>query len=378
MVVQPPDGRACVRIVGVDCFHYDVGYVHGEYVMSGGRAAASQMGTLVRLRTDEGVAGWGEITPLGATYLPVFANGVRAAIQFMAPHLLGLDPRNISAVRRVMDSVLMGHDYAKSPIDIACWDIMGRACGQPVSALLGGVLQEDFPLYEAVPLGSPESMADHCRTRSVAGITRFQLKVGNDPLEDAARARAVVEVVGEDTVVVADANGGWSLLDARRAMAAMTDLRVYVEQPCRTTEDCALAARDSALPLVLDESVVTVLDVFTAKHQAGASSINVKISRVGGLTQAARIRDLMQELNLTVSLEDTWGGDVITAAVSHLAASTRPESMLNVSFFNDWTNGHVAGYAPRSVDGRGSAPTGPGLGIEVDAGALGDPLFTVT
>jgi L-alanine-DL-glutamate epimerase-like enolase superfamily enzyme len=221
-------------------------------------------------------------------------------------------------------------------------------------------------------------MADYCRTRAAAGITRFQLKVGNDPLEDAARTRAVMHVVDEETIVVADANGGWSLLDARRAIAAMADLRVYVEQPCRSTEDCALAVRGSALPLVLDESVVTVTDVFAAKHQAAASSINVKISRVGGLTQAARMRDLMQELNLTVSLEDTWGGDVITAAVSHLAASTRPESTLNVSFFNDWTDGHVAGYAPRSVNGRGSAPIGPGLGIEVDAGQLGDPLFSVT
>lgn len=366
-----------MRIVGVDCFHYDLNYAHGEYVMSGGRAAVTQVGTLVRLRTDDGIDGWGEITPLGATYLPVFADGVRAAIRFLAGELIGLDPRNIAAVRRVMDAVLMGQDYAKSAIDIACWDIKGRACGEPISSLLGGVLQDDFPLYEAVPLGSPESMADYCRTRGAAGITRFQLKVGNDPIEDAARAQAVTGVVDGDTVVVADANGGWTLLDARRAVAAMAGLPVYIEQPCRTTEDCALAARDSALPLVLDESVVTVSDVFAAKHQAGASSVNVKISRVGGLTQAARIRDLMQELNLTVSLEDTWGGDVITAAVSHLAASTRPENMLNVSFFNDWTDGHVAGYAPRSVGGRGSAPTGPGLGIDVHADELGDPLFTV-
>lgn len=366
-----------MRIVAVDCFHYDLGYAHGEYVMSGGRAATSQVGTLVRLRTDQGLAGWGEVTPLGATYLPAFPDGVRAGIRQLAPALLGLDPGNVSAVRRTMDATLMGQQYAKSPVDIACWDLKGQACGQPVAALLGGVLQEDFPLYEAIPLGSPESMVEHTLRRYAAGIRRFQLKVGNEPLEDAARTRAVVEAVGDDTVVIADSNGGWSLLDARRAVAAMAGLRAYVEQPCRSTEDSALAMRHSGLPLVLDESVVTVADVVQAKHEAGASSINVKISRVGGLTRAAQIRDLMQELNLTVSLEDTWGGDVITAAVAHLAASTRPESMLNVSFFNDWTDGHVAGYLPRSVDGRGSAPTGPGLGIEVDASLL-TPLFSVT
>jgi L-alanine-DL-glutamate epimerase-like enolase superfamily enzyme len=157
----------------------------------------------------------------------------------------------------------------------------------------------------------------------------------------------------------------------------MADLPIFVEQPCRATDDCIFAMRHSALPLVLDESIVDVTDVFRAKFDAGAVSINIKISRVGGLTQAARIRDLMQELDMMVSIEDSWGGDVVSAAVSHLAASTRPENFQNASFMNDWTDGHVAGHQPRSVDGRGSAPTGPGLGISVRADDL-EPVFTVT
>ncbi len=367
-----------MKIVGLDCFGYALGYAHGEYVMSGGRAAVSQTGTLVRLRTDSGADGWGEITPLGATYLPTFTDGVRAALQFMAPHLLGLDATNVSSINRVMDSHLMGHQYAKSAVDIACWDLRGKAAGLPISSLLGGVLQEDFPLYEAVPLGSPESMASFVQRRSAAGIKRFQLKVGNDPRDDAARTRAVVEAATDDTIVIADSNGGWNLLDARIAMNEMQDLPVYIEQPCRTTGDSVLAARDNRLPLVLDESIVTLSDVYEAKHAAGVSSINIKLSRVGGLTGAARMRDVMQELNLMVSIEDMWGGDVITAAVSHVAASTRPESLLMTSFFNDWTDGHVAGYLPRSVGGRGSAPTGPGLGIEVDTTLLAEPVFSIS
>jgi cis-L-3-hydroxyproline dehydratase len=366
-----------VKIVGVDAFGYEVRYAHGEYVMSGGRAAVTQTGTLVRLRTDEGLAGWGEITPLGSTYLPTFSDGIRAALRFLAPHLLGLDPTNISVVTRVMDAVLMGHQYAKSPVDIACWDIRGRAVGLPVSALFGGVLQEDFPVYQAVPLGTPESMASFVERGREAGINRFQLKVGNDPRDDDARTRAVVAKAADDTIVIADSNGGWNLLDARIAMNALADLPVFIEQPCRTTEDSVLAARGSRLPLVLDESIVTLSDVYEAKQAAGVSSINIKISRVGGLTGAARMRDVMQELNLGVSVEDMWGGDVITAAVSHLAASTRPESLLMVSFMNDWTDGRIAGHQPRSAGGRGSAPTGPGLGIEVDTSRLGEPLFSV-
>jgi cis-L-3-hydroxyproline dehydratase len=372
-----PDSDRVLRLVGLDCFGYELRYAHGEYVMSGGRAAASQTGTLVRLRTGEGLDGWGEITPLGSTYLPTFAEGVRTALRFLAPHLLGLDPANVSGVRRAMDAVLMGHQYAKSAVDIACWDLRGQAAGLPVSALLGGVLQEDFPLYEAVPLGSPESMASFARRRMSAGINRFQLKVGNDPRDDAARTRAVAATAADDTIIVADANGGWSLLDARIALNSMADLPVFIEQPCRTTEDSGLASRGSALPLVLDESIVTLSDLYQAKRSAGVSSVNIKISRVGGLSGAALMRDVMQELNLMVSVEDMWGGDLITAAVSHLAASTRPESLLMTSFMNDWTDGHIAGYQPRSVNGRGSAPTAPGLGIEVDASLLGEPLFSV-
>jgi L-alanine-DL-glutamate epimerase-like enolase superfamily enzyme len=91
-----------------------------------------------------------------------------------------------------------------------------------------------------------------------------------------------------------------------------------------------------------------------------------------------QMRALAQELGLGVSIEDMWGGDVITAAVSHLAASTSPEHLENVSFFNDWTDGHVAGHEPRSVNGRGRAPSAPGLGIEVDAARLGEPVFVAT
>lgn len=365
-----------MKITAVDCFGYDLTYAHGEYVMSGRRAATTEVGTLVRIRTDEGLEGWGEITPLGNRYLPTHWAEVRAALHTLAPGLIGCDPTNLSAVRRAMDAELLGGGYAKSAIDVACWDILGKAAGQPISVLLGGVLQENFPLYEAVPLRTPEGMAAFVVERQEAGIHRFQLKVGNDPYEDAARTRAVVEVAEHDSIIVADSNGGWNLRAAQIALREMAGLPIFVEQPCRETDDCTFVMRHSDLPLVLDESILTSTDVFRAKHDAGAVSINIKVSRVGGLTEAARMRDLMQELDMLVSVEDTWGGDIVTATVSHLAASTRPENFQNASFMNDWTDGHVAGYLPRSIAGRGSAPTGPGLGISVSAEGL-ETVFSV-
>ena len=366
-----------MQIIAIDVFGYDLHYAHGEYVMSGRRAATSEIGTLVRVRTDEGLVGWGEITPLGNRYLPTHWAEVRAALHTLAGALIGRDATNLNAIRRAMDAELLGGIYAKAAIDVACWDLLGQRAGLPICDLLGGRLQEDFPLYEAVPLASPEEMAAFVVRREDAGIRRFQLKVGNDPFDDERRTRAVVAAAAPDTLIVADANGGWNLRAAQIAVREMADLPIYIEQPCRDTDDCAFALRHSALPLVLDESVITTKDLFGAKYDAGAVSVNLKISRVGGLTTAARMRDLMQDLDMMVSVEDAWGGDVVTAAVSHLAASTRPENFLNASFMNDWTDGHVAGYQPRSQGGRGAAPREPGLGITVTTDAL-EPVFSVT
>ncbi|AOE85892.1 mandelate racemase/muconate lactonizing enzyme family protein [Pseudomonas sp. TCU-HL1] len=366
-----------MKIVGIDVFSYEVGYAHGTYVMSGDRSASTEDGIVVRIRTDEGIDGWGEITTLGKVYLPTFPEGIRTALKDLASALIGVDPTNIGKVNRIMNATLMGQEFAKSPIDIACWDILGKSLNRPISALIGGVINERFPIYEAVPLGSPESMAEFIKERRAAGINRFQLKVGNNPFDDIARTRASVEAGDAQTVIVADSNGGWSLAAAKLAIQGMAGLPVYVEQPCRSTIDCILAHRGSALPLVLDESIVNHDEVYRAKYEANAVSVNLKFGKLGGLTNVVKARDLLQELNMAVSVEDMWGGDIITAATSHVAATTRPESLLMTPFFNDWTDGHLAGYQPRSENGHGSAPKGAGLGIEVDLGRLGKPQFTI-
>jgi cis-L-3-hydroxyproline dehydratase len=366
-----------MKIARIEVFSYRLHYEHGSYVMSLGRRATHETGTLVRITTSDGIDGWGEITPLGSTYLPTYVGSIRAALKTLGDELLGHDPTNIGRISRVMDMALMGHGYAKSALEIACWDIFGKVVGRPLVDLIGGRLNDDFPLYEAVPMGTPAEMAGFVQARGEAGITRFQLKVGGDPADDIARVAAARAAAPDSAIIVADSNGAWPLWPARRAIRGMEDLDVLVEQPCRDTPECALAHRGSTLPMVLDESVVTVADLIAARD-AGALAVNLKISRLGGVVRTVQMRDLAQELGLSVSIEDMWGGDVITAAVSHLAASTSPGHLMNVSFFNDWTDGHVAGHEPRSSNGRGRAPTAPGLGIEVDTARLDKPLFVAT
>jgi L-alanine-DL-glutamate epimerase-like enolase superfamily enzyme len=367
-----------MKIARIDIFGYDLHYVHGSYVMSGGRVVTALPSTVVRITTDEGMAGWGEVCPLGSAYLPAFAEGARAALRELAPALLGLDPTNLGLIHGRMDAALRGHGYAKSPIDVACWDLFGKAAGCSVAMLLGGRLQARFPLYIAVPLGPAEQMAAYVEARRAEGIHRFQLKIGGDPHADRARVARVCEVTGDEDIVIADANGGWTLQDAIVAARLLAPLpRVYLEQPCPTLEECLHVRRHTSLPMVLDEVITDVPSFLRAARAGGMEAINLKIGRVGGLTTAKLIRDLAAALGIRVTVEDMWGGDIVTAAISHLAGSTRPEMLFTASFMNDWVREHIAGHQPRSQAGAGGPSDAPGLGIEVEAKALGAPLFSV-
>ena len=364
-----------MRIARVDVYGYELTYVHGRYVMSGDRVIDQLESTVVRITTDDGVEGFGEVCPLGPAYLPAHAR----ALHELAPAILGVDAGNLAAVNAALDAALMGHGYAKSAVDTACWDALGRSVGHPVCDLLGGRIAESFPLYFAVPLGPVDEMTAYVQARRAEGIHRFQLKIGADPYEDAERTRSVVEATGPEDVIVADANGGWRVQDAVVAARAIEQLeRVFFEQPCPTLEECLMVRQRTTLPMVLDECITDVQSLLRAYQERALEAFNLKVSKVGGLTRAKLMRDLAVALGLRVTIEDTWGGDLVTAAVSHLAASTPPETLFTVSFMNDWTNEHVAGHEPRSNGGRGAAPVRPGLGIDVDVGALGEPLFTTS
>lgn len=244
--------------------------------------------------------------------------------------------------------------------------------------LLGGRRSQDFPLYVAIPLGAAEAMAEFAAAAVADGIAGLQVKLGSDPVVDVNRVRAVREAVGDGVLLVADANGGWRRHDALMAARSLSDVtNVILEQPCATLAECVEIRRRVPVPMSLDEVIVDVLSLVEASALGAMESINLKIGRVGGLSPARVIRDLVGALGLRATIEDTWGGDIVTAAVSHLAASTAPDALVHASFMNDWVSDHVAGHEPRSAQGRGWAPDGPGLGIEVDVEALGAPLHSI-
>ena len=366
-----------MKIAAVEVYQYPLGYRHGNYVMSGGRVVTSLPSTVVRLIADDGVDGFGETCPLGSTYLNAHAEGAVAALKLLGPAVLGIDPSNLGAIRMAMDGALMGHNYAKSPIDIACWDAFGKSVGRPVVDLLGGRVNDSLPMYKAVPLADVSEMVDFVLEQRAAGIHRFQLKVGADPRQDALRCISVVDATNDGDTILADANGGWRRQDAIVAARLLEGIdRLYLEQPCPTLSECLLVRRHTNLPMILDEVIVDVNNLVEAAQVGGMEAINLKLNRVGGLTPAKLMRDTAVALGIRLTIEDSWGGDLMSAAVSHLGASTPANALFAVSFMNDWTDNQIAGYQPRSVNGSGAAPDGPGLGISVDLAKLGAPVFS--
>jgi L-alanine-DL-glutamate epimerase-like enolase superfamily enzyme len=361
----------------VDVFGYDLTYVHGRYVMSSGRVIERLPSTIVRVTTRDGVTGFGEACPLGPTYLEGFGGGARAALTELAPAVLGADVTELAEIGRRMDAALRGHRYAKSAIDVACWDAFGRSVGTSVGALLGGRARNDLPIYVAVPLGPPDEMAAFVRREHATGIRVFQAKIGDTAARDAERIEAIAAVLGPGDTILADANGGWSRQEAIRFARAVEGApNVLLEQPCATFESCLAVRRLTTLPMVLDEIIVDLADLVRGIAAEAMDHINLKVGRVGGLTQARLMRDVAVELGLRLTIEDTWGGDIVTATVAQLASGVPGDALCAVSFMNDWTNEHIAGYQPRSAGETGPVPDGPGLGIEVDVEALGQPLAT--
>ena len=154
----------------------------------------------------------------------------------------------------------------------------------------------------------------------------------------------------------------------------MHDRDVYIEQPCRSYEHCLTVRRKTSLPFILDENITDIGALMRGHHDGAMDVINLKISKVGGLTKARQIRDLCVTLNLPMTIEDSWGGDIITAAIAHLAHSTPETLRFSATDFNSYVTVRNATGAPQRVAGRMSASDTPGLGIEPDMDVLGDPV----
>jgi L-alanine-DL-glutamate epimerase-like enolase superfamily enzyme len=349
----------------------------GTYRCSGGRSAEGFDSTIVRIETRDGAVGWGEMAPLGAFYDPAFAEGARAALRELSPQLIGAEASGIEALNRRMDLLLNGHPYAKSALDMALWDLAGRRGGLSLAALSGGAEGTSLALYRSLAQEAPDAMASRAQKYVAEGYRRLQVKVGLDVGDDIARLEAVRAAVPSGTVLFCDANGSWGTAETRRFLAATRNLDYTLEQPCATYAENLAIRRACERPLVLDETIDSADVLLRAIADGLVDGITIKLARVGGVTKAKLIRDIAIAANLKITIEDTGGAQIDTAAYSGLLLSTPEQLRQHTVDFHNWVTVANARADFAIANGFMTPPGGPGLGVEVDAEALGEPVFRV-
>ena len=366
-----------MRITGIDVFQVDLPYAGGTYRLSGGREYRSFDATIVRLRTDADLDGWGESTPFGANYIAAHAAGVRAGIDEIAPSLLGRDPRRVDRINDLMDDVLVGHAHAKTALDVACWDVFGKSVGLPVCELLGGRTDVRMPVISSIHAGDPEDMRRRVADHRARGYTAHSVKIDDDPARNAARVEASLADRRPAEFFIVDANGGMTVESALRTLRLLPGrLDFVLEAPCATWRECVALRRRTDVPIFWDELATDEASIAQLIADDAAEGIGLKISKNGGLTRGRRQRDMCVAAGLTVSVQETAGSDVAFAAIVHLGQTVPARFLRCVLESRDMVSVRTADGDFPVVDGRVVAPAVPGLGIEPRMDVLGTPVAT--
>ena len=343
------------------------------YTLSGGRLRFEKLdATFVKIETDQDLVGWGEATPWGHTYLPAHGPGVRAGIETLAPSVIGLDPRKIEHIERAMDICLPGHLYAKAPIDLACWDIIGQASGISIADALGGRYPNGTPVVSSISTGTLDQMLELVDQYRLQGYKLHSVKVGGDIELDIARIGFLQKNRLPEEGILYDANRSWTRREAITVMNSVSQLGVTFEQPVETIDDIAAIRPLTTSSISIDESLQTMSDMTRIVSCHLAEVVNIKINRVGGLTKARRIRDLALAHGVQCYVMATGGSVLADTEAAHLAQTIPDAFRLGCWSCQDMLTVDVApAQGARSIDGILTVDDTPGHGIQPDEGLLG-------
>lgn len=362
-----------MKVTGVDVYAVRLTQLRATTI-SGDRVIDHQDSTIVAVRSDEGVSGWGEAAPWGPAYLPMTAGTVRAALDVIAPAILGADPRNVNAVNARMLRTVRGQEPARHAIDVACWDLLARSLGAPLFELLGGRVTHPLPTAGFIHRDGDVPYDQRIADLRVAGHPHFEVKASGDPSADAMLVRRLVDLMRPHERLKIDANGGWSVAGAAEVMAEAPP-QVLFEQPCATYAQCRQLRQRRPNPIALDEVIVTVDDLVRAIVDGVADVINVKLARVGGISPARTMTDLCARHGIPVIVQCVGGSELSSAAIAHLASTIPNEQLMSVWDGTQMLSTRTgAGHHHDAVSMWPS--TEPGLGIDPDPAALGQPILT--
>ncbi len=363
-----------MKIVRVRIFKLSLPYVGGNYAWGAGNSFSSALSSVVVLDTDAGLQGCGEFTPCGENYMIAHSEGVETLARLVAPQLIGKDPRQVGRIEQLMDRTVQGHGYAKSPFDIACWDILAQTCDQPLWMLLGGKLNNGAPMYRVIPQTTIAKMTAELQSYREDGYRHFQIKVGADWESDIERITEAVPLLQAGEIAIADANQGWRVDNALRVARQTRMLDYIFEQPCKTYEECQQVRHKTDLPMKLDECLTDFQVAQKIVADRGADICCLKISNLGGLSKARRVRDFLIDNRMPVVAEDSWGGEITTAAVAHFAVSTPEEFLVNSTDLMNYNTRSTGIGGPTVSNGKLLASDSSGLGVIPHFENLGKPV----
>lgn len=365
-----------MKLVAVNVYEADLPVV-GTYRMSSG-PMTRLTSVIVELVTDTGLVGYGEVCPLGSTYQPQHVLGAKAAIEEMAPKLIGLDPTLIVQLNRAMNAVLDGHRYAKTAIDIAAWDLAGKRYDRRLCDLLGGAGGDAVPTYYAVAVASPDEQARVAVERQRKGFRRLQIKIGGREVkEDIETLRRVGEVLQPETRLAANGNRGMSGRDTVFLSQRYRDIPLILEQPCATLDEIANIKSQLCHPIYLDEVTEDVNIITRTIGAQLADGFGMKITRIGGISAMLTVPDLCEARNLPHTVDDNWGGDIIAAACVHVGATVAPRLFEGAWIAAPYIEHHYdMDNGPKIEGGRIKISTGQGLGVTPDLARFGEPVLS--
>lgn len=281
---------------------------------------------LVRIKTDAGLVGVGE-----ATVTPCWSGetvwGAEAIIRnILAPVLIGCDASDVEEIDRRMDAVAVDNWFAKSAIEMACWDIIGRAAGKPVFEMLGGACRS-LVVRSRFSLGAypPEVAQRRAAERVAAGFETIKIKVGTDPEQDVARVRAVRQAVGPDVALTIDANGGWSFEEALYCLGKIRDCEIeLVEQPLprRNFSQLRKLRAETGVKILADESCFDAIEAEELILQQCCDALTLYPGKQGGIRKVRRIASLAAEHAIPCTIGSNLEWDVATAAMMHCIVAT--------------------------------------------------------
>ncbi|HEU0114200.1 MAG TPA: dipeptide epimerase [Thermomicrobiales bacterium] len=341
---------------------------------------------LVRVRTADGGEGWGEATPDPNVTGETWASAAAMLRDDLAPTLLGHDARDRETALRRLDARVERAPAAKAALDIALHDLVARAAGLPLWALLGGRSNPALPISRVVSLGPPEAMAAAAARHAAAGFTTIKAKVGDteQPLLDVRRVAAVREAVGPDVAIKVDVNQGWKTpgvaIAAIRAMAASAP--VYVEQPVAAwdLEGLADVRRQTGATIMVDEGVHGPRDMQRVVALRAADLVNIKLMKTGGLLNAIKLNAIAETAGIAAQVGTMVESSIASAAGLHLATAlgnVRTVEMGGPNMLRE----DIGDLRDRYTPGRIVLGDHPGLGIDLDQTAIrrfSEAWWTVT